>query len=155
MPTISQLPVTSQVTAADQLPISQGGSVCSVSVGALLAGTQPAISVATGSLLGRTSLGPGGPDPVEVGIGLCLNFDTLVATGADHATFSAQGTLTLTDEAVLSSGGTPKLLNLSLLRDLFYAGSNISIDQNGTISAIFKIVYRALHPAIVLRILQQ
>ena len=63
MPTISQLPVTSQVTAADQLPISQGGSVCSVSVGALLAGTQPAISVATGSLLGRYEFGAGRTRP--------------------------------------------------------------------------------------------
>lgn len=138
MPTISQLPVTSEVTASDQLPISQGGAVCSVSVGTLLAGSQPAVLVATGSLLGRTSLGPGGPEPVEVGVGLLLNSDTLVATGADHATFSAQSTLTLNDEAVLSSEGIPKLLQLPLLRGLFCAGPNISIDQNGTISAILE-----------------
>lgn len=135
MPTISELPATSHVTAADQLPISQGGSACSVSVGTLLAGTQPAILAATGTLLGRTSLGPGGPDPIEVGIGLLLNTDSLVATGADHATFPVQGTLTLSDEAVLSSAGSPKLLQLSLLRGLFSQGSNISIDQYGTISA--------------------
>ena len=135
MPTISELPATSQVAAADQLPISQGGTARSVSVGTLLAGTQPAIRVATGSLLGRTSLGPGGPDPVEVGVGLLLNSDALVATGADHAKFSAQSTLTLSDEVVLSSEGTPKLLQLALLRNLFCAGSNIAIDQRGTISA--------------------
>jgi hypothetical protein len=136
MPTISQLPAVSQVTAADQVPISQGGSACSVSVGNLLAGTQPAILVASGNLLGRTSLGPGGPDPVNVGIGLLLNADTLVATGADHAIFPVQSTLTLSDDAVLSSGGSPKLLQLSLLRGLFSPGSNISIDQYGTISAV-------------------
>jgi len=135
MPTISQLPAASQVAAADQLPISQGGAACSVSVGTLLAGTQPAILAATGTLLGRTSLGPGGPDPVDVGIGLLLNTDTLVATGADHATFPVEGTLTLSDEAVLSSDGNPKLLQLSLLRGLFSAGANISIDQYGMISA--------------------
>ncbi len=135
MPTISQLPAASRVTAADQLPISQGGAACSVSVGTLLAGTQPAVLAATGSLLGRTSLGPGGPESVEVGIGLLLNVDTLVANGADHASFPVQGTLTLTDEAVLSSDGNPKLLELSLLRGLFSPGSNISIDQYGTISA--------------------
>ncbi len=135
MPTISQLPAATQVGAADQLPISQGGSACSVSVGTLLAGTQPAILAATGTLLGRTSLGPGGPDPVAVGIGLVLNSDTLVATGADHATFPVEGTLTLSDEAVLSSDGNPRLLQLSLLRGLFSPGSNISIDQYGTISA--------------------
>jgi hypothetical protein len=135
MPTISQLPAVSQVTAADQLPISQGGAACSVSVGTLLAGTQPAILTATGTLLGRTSLGPGGPDPVEVGTGLLLETDILVATGADHATFPEQGTLTVSDQAVLSSEGNPKLLQLSLLRGLFSPGSNIAIDQYGTISA--------------------
>lgn len=135
MPTISQLPATSQVTAADQLPISQGGSACSVSVGTLLADTQPAILAATGTLLGRTSLGAGGPEPVEVGIGLLLNTNTLVATGADHANYPTQGTLTLSDEAVLNSEGNPKLLQLSLLRGLFSPGSNILIDQYGTISA--------------------
>jgi len=135
MPTISQLPATSQVTAADQLPISQGGSACSVSVGTLLAGTQPAILAATGTLLGRTSLGPGGPDPVGIGTGLLLNTDTLVATGADHATYPVESNLTLSDDAVLNSEGVPKLLQLSLLRGLFSSGSNISIDQFGTISA--------------------
>jgi hypothetical protein len=64
-----------------------------------------------------------------------LSSDSLVATGTDHATFLAQNTLTLSDEAVLNSEGTPKLLQLSLLRGLFCAGSNVSIDQNGTISA--------------------
>ena len=135
MPTISQLPAVSQATAADQVPISQAGSACSISVGTLLAGTQPAILVASGNLLGRTSLGPGGPDPVDVGIGLLLNTDTLVATGADHANFPVQTTLTLSDDAVLSSDGIPKLLQLSLLRGLFSPGSNVSIDQYGTISA--------------------
>ncbi len=134
MPTISQLPAASQVTAADQIPISQGGTACSVNVGALLAGTQPAILAPTGSLLGRTSLGPGGPDSIGVGLGLLLSNSTLVATGAEQASFPVQGTLTLSDEAVLNSEGNPKLLQLPLLRGLFSAGSDISIDQNGTIS---------------------
>src|ERR1700733_3572321 len=135
MPTISQLPATSLVTAADQIPISQGGAACSVSIGTLLANTQPAILTPTGSLLGRTSLGPGGPEQVEVGIGLLLNDATLVATGVDHADFPVQSTLTLSDAAVVSSDGVPKLLQLSLLRSLFSPGANISIDPDGTISA--------------------
>jgi hypothetical protein len=135
MPTISQLPAVSQVTAADQIPISQRGSACSVSVGTLLVGTQPAILMASGKLFGRTSLGPGGPDPVDVGIGLLLNTGTLAATGGDHASFPVQATLTLSDEAVLSSEGNPKLLQLSLLRGLFSPGPNVSIDEYGTISA--------------------
>jgi len=134
MPTISQLPAIAQVTSADQIPISQGGSACCVDVGTLLAGTQPAIMMPTGSLFGRTSLGPGGPDPVTVGTGLSLNAATLIATGSDHATFAQESALTLTDQAVVSSTGSPKLLPLPLLRGLFSAGSNIAIDQNGTIS---------------------
>jgi len=135
MPTISQLPATSHVTAADQIPISQAGSVRAVNVGTLLAGTQPAIMIATGNLFGRASLGPGGPDPIGVGTGLSLNAATLVATGADHATFAVEGSITLTDQAVVNSSGSPKLLPLPLLRGLFSAGANIAIDQNGTISA--------------------
>ena len=135
MPTISQLPSTSHVTAADQIPISQSGSACSVNVGTLLAGTQPAIIIPTGNLFGRTSLGPGGPDPVTVGVGLSLNASTLAATGADHAAFAIEGSIALTDQAVVNSTGSPKLLPLPLLRGLFSAGANIEIDQNGTISA--------------------
>jgi Fibronectin type III domain len=135
MPTISQLPATSQVTAADQLPISQGGSACSVDVGSLLATTQPAIMIATGSLFGRTSLGQGGPEPVTVGTGLLLNSTTLTANGTDHAGFPSEGALSLTDQAVVNSAGSPKLLPLSLLRGLFSPGSNVAIDENGTISA--------------------
>ncbi|HUB11006.1 MAG TPA: fibronectin type III domain-containing protein [Acetobacteraceae bacterium] len=135
MPTISQLPAAAQITPADQVPISQSGSACSVNVGTLLAGTQPAIMIQTGSLFGRTSLGPGGPEPVAVGTGLSLSAATLAATGADHATFVLEGSLTLTDQAVLSSQGGPRLLPLALLRGLFSPGPNVAIDQNGTISA--------------------
>lgn len=106
-----------------------------VSVGTLLATTQPAIMAPTGSLLGRNSLGSGGPEPVSVGTGLQLASETLTATGADHATFAVSAALTATDQAVINSSGTPKLLQLSLLRGLFFSGENISIDSSGTISA--------------------
>ena len=135
MPTISQLPVASQVTAADSLPISQAGVTHSIRVGTLLASMQPAIMAETGTLLGRISLGAGGPEAVEVGLGLVLNGTTLVASGADHASFPQETTLTPTDQVVIESNGNPRLLPLSLLRGLFSAGNNISIDATGTISA--------------------
>jgi hypothetical protein len=135
MPTISQLPSALQVTAADEVPLSQGGATMSVSVGTLLASTQPAIMAPTGSLLGRVSLGAGGPEPLTVGTGLLLASETLTATGADHAGFVAESVLTPTDQAVVNSGGTPKLVQLTLLRGLFSSGQNISIDSSGTISA--------------------
>lgn len=135
MPTIGQLPALNQVDPADAIPLSHAGAAQSVSVSTLLATTQPAIQAPTGALLGRISLGPGGPEPIAVGAGLLLQDGTLDATGADHATFSSEGTLRPTDQAVLSSGGSPKLLELSLLRGLFSAGANIEIDSSGTISA--------------------
>src|SRR3974390_2296495 len=107
MPTISQLPSANQITAADEVPLSQQGAARSVSVGTLLAGTQPAIAAPTGALLGRTSLGAGGPEPISVGFGLQLEADTLRATGADHADFPVQATLVPSDQVVLNSGGVP------------------------------------------------
>ena len=135
MPTISQLPSVTQATPADQVPLSQSGVTHSVSVGALLAGTQPAIFTDSGTLLGRTSLGSGGPEPVAVGTGLALNNATLTATGTDHASFAAQASLGPTDQVVLSSNGQPRLLSVSLLRGLFSPGSNVAISPTGTISA--------------------
>lgn len=135
MPTIMELPVATQISPSDEIPVSQSGTTRSVSVGTLLASTQPALEVATGTLLGRISLGPGGPDPVAVGTGLALTGEGLAANGADHAGFAPQSILQPTDQAVLSSAGAPKLLPLSMLRGLFSAGPNVSIDVNGVISA--------------------
>ena len=135
MPTIGQLPSLSAADPADEIPLSHAGATQSISVGMLLSGVQPAILAPTGTLLGRESLGSGGPEPINVGIGLGLRSSVLAATGADHAGFPSQTVLEPSDQAVLSSGGSPMLLELSLLRGLFSAGSNIAIDSAGTISA--------------------
>jgi hypothetical protein len=135
MPTIVQLPSASQVTAADSLPISQAGVTHSVSVGTLLASMQPAVMTETGTLLGRVSLGAGGPEKIGVGLGLVITGGTLAASGADHASFPQETTLTPTDQVVVESSGNPRLLPLSLLRGLFSAGANVSINSAGTISA--------------------
>ena len=135
MPTISQLPVATEVTAADEVPVSQAGVTHSVSVGTLLASTQPAIFSDTGTLLGRISLGAGGPEPVTVGAGLLLNAGTLSSPAFNLAGLSEQITLSPTDYAMLNSNGLLTLLPLSSLRGLFSAGANISIDATGTISA--------------------
>ena len=136
MPTISQLPVTQTVVAADSVPISQGGSVHAVSVGALLASTQPAIIVQTGALLGRVSLGAGGPEAIAVGAGLALNQSTLQATPFDYGTLPTASVLPTTASVVVTNGGTDShLLGLTTLRGLFSAGNNVTINGGGTISA--------------------
>jgi hypothetical protein len=134
MPTISQLPATSLVSASDALPISQGGSARAASVGALLASTQPAIIVGSPSLIGRTSLGPGGPEQVEVGVGMTLSGGILHADGSDHTTFPSVSSLSIDCELVISNQGSPMLLQASLLRGLFSAGTNVTITSNGVIS---------------------
>ncbi|MBV8398268.1 MAG: hypothetical protein JOZ17_05970, partial [Acetobacteraceae bacterium] len=136
MPTIPQLPAAGPITAADELPLSQSGATRAVTVGELLADTQPAIIAPTGTLLGRNSLGPGGPEPVSVGTGLALSDGAIGATGEDHTGFPVQPVLTPTDEVVLNSGGEPRRMQVGLLRGLFSPGANVSIDASGTISAI-------------------
>ena len=135
MPTISQLPSAGEITAADAIPVSQNGATNSVSVGALLASTQPAIISDPGTLLGRVSLGSGGPEPIVVGSGLLLQNGTLAASPFDLSNVPQQATLSPTDHAMLNSNGTLTLLPVTSLRSLFSAGTNISIDASGTISA--------------------
>ncbi len=135
MPTISQLPIASEVTAADEVPVSQAGVTHSVSVGTLLATTQPAIITDPGTLLGRISLGAGGPETVAVGEGLLLNGGTLAASAFNLAGLPQRTALSVSDNALLDSDGLLTQLPLSSLRGLFSAGANISIDATGTISA--------------------
>jgi Fibronectin type III domain len=135
MPTISELPPATTVAAADEIPISQGGIARAASVGTLLASTQPAIIVESPSLLGRTSIGSGGPEPVGVGIGVSLSSGTLVADGLDHAGFPTASNLYVASDLVISNQGSPMLMQASLLRDLFSAGQNVTINPNGVISA--------------------
>ena len=142
MPTIQQLPAAVQPSASDELPVSQGGVTRAVSVGELLAATQSAITTASNTLLGRVSLGPGGPEPVPMGVGLAIAGGALSANGGDHAGFVQRNALTLSDEVVLNSSGTPSRMPLPMLRGLFASGTNVSIDGSGTISA-------ATDPAIV------
>ncbi len=135
MPTISQLPAADTVSASDLVPISQGGSAHAISVGTLLAQTQPAIMIAPPSLLGRYSLGTGGPDTIALGVGLTLNNGTLSSSSFDLTSLPLQTSLDLDDQIVVTNAGTPQVLELTQIRELFTAGSNITIDANGVISS--------------------
>jgi hypothetical protein len=135
MPTIPQLPPATTTGAQDELPVSQEGITRSVTVSELLSGTQPVIEIPSGDLLGRVSLGPGGPEAVQLGLGLEISSGIMAADGGDHAFFAAETALDVTDEAILNSSGTPIRLPLPLLRGLFSAGTNIAIGETGTISA--------------------
>nr|WP_294511668.1 fibronectin type III domain-containing protein [uncultured Rhodopila sp.] len=135
MPTISELPVATSVSAADLVPISHGGAAMATAVGTLLASTQPAIIIQPSALLGRISLGSGGPEQVDLGAGVNLTQGTLVATGLDHAGFPLLSSLAPGADLVISNQGTPMLMPASLLHGLFSAGQNVAITADGTISA--------------------
>ena len=135
MPTISQLPPASAISATDEVPISQSGSVCAASIGMLLASTQPAITLDSPALLGRVSIGSGGPEQVDIGIGIGLSGTTLIADGLDHSGFPAVSSLPVESDLVISNQGSPMLMQASLLRGLFSAGPNVAIDSNGVISS--------------------
>jgi hypothetical protein len=135
MPTIFQLPSADTISASDLIPISQGGSAHSVSVGALLAQTQPAIIVGPPSLLGRFSIGPGGPDTIAVGDGLILNSGTLSSSSFDLGALPPQTSLSQNDQIVVINTGTSYLVGLTQIRELFTAGPNITIDAAGLISS--------------------
>jgi hypothetical protein len=73
MPTLQQLPQAVTANPTDQTLIEQNGTACSVAVETLLGSTQPRLTLASGTLLGRVSIGPGGPEPVAVGPGLTVS----------------------------------------------------------------------------------
>src|SRR6195952_5247403 len=135
MPTISQLPAATLVSAGDKVPVSQEGTARAISIGALLASTQPEIIIDSPSLLGRASLGSGGPEQVGVGTGINLSRGTLVADGSDHAIFPVVSNLSLESDVIVSHQGTPMRMQASLLRGLFSAGHNVAIDPDGVISS--------------------
>ena len=135
MPTIPQLPTAVETGLQDELPVSQGGVTRAVSVAELLSGTQQAIEVPSPSVLGRASLGPGGPEPLTVGLGLTVGNASIQANGADHAGFPQEIAYSAADEVIINSSGTPKRLPLPGLRALFTGGSNVSIDVNGVVAS--------------------
>ncbi len=81
MTTISQLPPAGPVGPNDELPIEQSGTCYAIPVSGLLAGTQPALTLATGTLLGRTSNTSGPPEQIALGTGLTLGNGVLSVTG--------------------------------------------------------------------------
>lgn len=135
MPTIQQLPQASQVNPTDEVPLSQGGITRAASVAQILASAQPVLDLPPASLLGRAGASTGAPQTITVGAGLALSGGQIAATGADHAAFTAQTTLTVADEVILNAAGTPKRMPVAMLRGLFSAGANVVIGANGQIAA--------------------
>jgi len=147
MTTIAQLPAVSSVGVGDLLPLSQAGQVYSVSVSQLTAGLQTQITLPSGDLLGRSSIGAGAPESIALGAGLGMTGGALAANGGDHAGFPLQTAMTLSDELVISASGAPGLLPVTALRGLFSAGEGVSIDANGVIGVTVSAIAGPVGPA--------
>ncbi|HEX3350124.1 MAG TPA: hypothetical protein VHS58_18700, partial [Acetobacteraceae bacterium] len=62
MTTLLQLPLALTTSAADLLLLEQQQSTNAVTLNTLLEGTQPLITIASETLLGRVSIAPGLPE---------------------------------------------------------------------------------------------
>ena len=83
MPTIDQLTPATAASDTDEFMVSQGGVARSITRAQVLAGLQPQLSVASGTLLGGSNSGSGGAGQITVGANLTLVSGTLsAATGS-------------------------------------------------------------------------
>lgn len=90
MPTIDQLDPANAAADDDLVPISRGGRVLRASRAQMVAGLQPALAVAAGTLMGRTSPGLGAPERIGVGANLRLA-DGLLSGAAPFAVAALPG----------------------------------------------------------------
>ncbi len=91
MPKIDQLAPALAASDGDVLPASQGGTVRGLTRAQLLAGYQPSLALAPGTLLGRSSAGVGDGEAVTVAAPLTLRGGVLSAPAALTLGALAQG----------------------------------------------------------------
>ena len=77
MPTVDQLAAAPAATDTDELVASQSGTLRRLTRAQLLAGTQSEITLPSGYLLGRQSIGVGSTESIAIGSGLALTNGTL------------------------------------------------------------------------------
>jgi len=100
MPTLSELPQTLITIDSDLAMIERAGTSFATTVASLREPMQPRLTLASGKLLGRVGVFPGGPEPVSVGTGLKLEAGTLMV---DQATLPASSASNLNVIATGSS----------------------------------------------------
>jgi len=137
MPMISQLPTAAKIAASDAVPVSQSGVVRAVSVGNLLAGTQPAILASAGTLLGRRSFGAGGPEAITLGRGLALNDGTLDVGDGIFQSLETVESVSPNGRLIAVEDGRLKAVTADAVCAVYSAGDHIQIDPSGVISAIW------------------
>jgi hypothetical protein len=106
MPTIDELAPATAASDTDELVASQSGIARKVTRAQIVSGLQPALSVPTGSVLGRESTGTGAPETLTIGANLILNNGTLSATTGYIVSTLPTGTVPAAGDLVpLGQGG--------------------------------------------------
>ncbi len=82
MPTLSELPQTLTSIDSDLALIEREGESYATTVASLREPMQPRLTLASGKLLGRVGVFPGGPEPVNIGTGLKIDAATLMVDQA-------------------------------------------------------------------------
>src|SRR5579862_566132 len=85
MPTIDELAPATAATDSDELPVSQNNITRKITRAQVLAGLQPQITMAAGTVLGRTTAGSGSPEVITVGKYLTLAAGTLSGMAAPYS----------------------------------------------------------------------
>jgi hypothetical protein len=85
MPTIDQLAPASATADNDLVMISQNGVSRKITRGLLIAGLQPQVAMAPGTLLGNAGSASAAPSPITLGANLTLRSGTLSASAAPYA----------------------------------------------------------------------
>lgn len=129
MPTIDQLAPAFAASDADELLINQNGVSRKISRARLIAGLQPQIAAASGTLLGNPGPSFGAPSSIAVGDNLTLLGGKLSATAAPYVVASLPpGTVPAGDDMVpLGQGGANAAITYSQFMSGLSGVTNVDI----------------------------
>ncbi len=131
MPTIDQLAPAFAASDADELLINQNGVSRKISRALLIAGLQPQIAAASGTLLGNPGPGFGAPSSIAVGDNLTLHGGKLSATAVPYVVASLpSGTVPAADDMVpLGQGGANAAVTYSQFMSGIAEVNNVDISK--------------------------
>jgi parallel beta-helix repeat protein len=137
MPTIDDLPAAVSVSDGDELIVSQSDVARKATRAQMLSGVQPALAIASGTLLGRLSPGIGAPESIALGANLTIGNGALSAPAPFViAGLTNGGAPAAADQVPIAQGGQNAqiayaafLSGLSALPGI--SGSNLTAVANG------------------------
>jgi len=130
MPTINQLAPATAACDDDELLVSQAGIDRKLTRSQLLAGMQTQLAVMSGSLLGRSSPGTGGPEQITVGSNLNLHKGTLSAAASPFVITSLTGGTVPTSDDLVPLGQASANVTVTYSQFMSGLGSVPNLDAS-------------------------